>query len=172
MKRTIPLIRGLKAMTEMNIDLTQAYASNYLNVPVYEEYLTEEELIKATFTSYCDRYNFVHYSGTGYYGYLRLNDGTVFDTSRDYVYLQLNDHDAHLMEGETKILFIDDDTFDQDGHIFDPDFTASCDDVFVHGGKMDFQNPHQKAQSISRKIRIPRRDRYQGGIQVEEKLRF
>ena len=128
------------AEDEVKMDMSQAYAANYLNMPEYKDDMSEEELIMNSFCSYWDRYDFVHYKGTGYYGYLKLNDGTVFDTSRDYVYLQLDEGDAHLMDNEIRILFIDDDTFDEQGHLFDPDLTAECDDIFVHGGKMDYQN--------------------------------
>ena len=127
------------AEEKMRVDLEQAQLATYKRYPA-SNCDEPQKLVRDAYCYFWYLYDFVHYDGTGFYGYLELNDGTVFDTSRDYTFLELDEGDAHIIPYEERILFIDEEGFDTVGHLYDPEFTAECDELFVHGGTMDYQN--------------------------------
>lgn len=90
---------------------------------------------------------------TGYYGFVKLADGTVIDTSSDYCVVEIlgdsiddstdyvnenvdqitNGHEAYL-----RVFALNEDvSFDSD-RIFDMTFTGECDDTFIHSGTMTY----------------------------------
>lgn len=100
---------------------------------------------------------------TGYYGFVKLADGTIIDTSSDYCVIEIlgdqidnstdyvNENVDHITNGHETYLRVfalnEDVSFDSD-LIFDMTFTGECDDTFIHSGTMTYQGNTYELKDI------------------------
>ena len=122
------------ANDEMNSHMDQVRLSNYNHYPAADARYSDADLIKYSY-DFWEFYITYKYRETGFYGFLMLEDGTVFDTSSDYCWVWLAE-DNYFTNDEMRIFFVDDESFDEVGHLYDPSFDGECDDLFIHGGNM------------------------------------
>lgn len=77
-------------------------------------------------------------AGAGFYGCIGLADGTVLDSSDDFC-LAWKSEDSFMEPEEVRVFAIPR-GFDEKFNIYDPVFEGECDDVYIHGGTMLYQN--------------------------------
>lgn len=83
--------------------------------------------------------NDLRFSGMGFYGYIILTDGTVFDTTEDYCYAWKAPEDKIMKPEDVRIFAVPDGIAEDERHVYDPLFEGECDDIFIHGGSMQYQ---------------------------------
>lgn len=125
----------IMAVQEMQKHMQSVKDSVYLNEPGSYTDRTEQDLICDTYTSFWDMHNATLHKDTGFYGYLKLNDGTVFDTSTSYCYL-INSEDNYIDNDEIRIFTMEGDIPFDTNRVYDLTFDAECDDVFINGGTL------------------------------------
>lgn len=76
-------------------------------------------------------------AGAGFYGCIGLADGTVLDSSDDFC-LAWKSEDSFMEPEEVRIFAIPQ-GFEDPYNIYDPVFEGECDDVYIHGGTMIYQ---------------------------------
>ena len=129
------------AAKELKFHMDQVKTTAEFNVPKPKEGYTEADFIKDSFTSCWDFFQTFRTKETGFYGFVRMKDGTEFDTSRPYAYVYRY-NDGFIENEEIRIFLIDgnfSESYDQPT-LYNPVFDAECDDVFIHGGTMDLMN--------------------------------
>ena len=75
------------AAKELKFHMDQVKTTAEFNVPKPKEGYTEADFIKDSFTSCWDFFQTFRTKETGFYGFVRMKDGTEFDTSRPYAYV-------------------------------------------------------------------------------------
>lgn len=117
--------------------------------------------------------------GTGYYGFIKLADGTIIDTSSDYCVAKIfgtpvdtsSDYDAQEMfvnnnqidaitngyETYYRIFALNEDASFDSSTIFDVTFDGECDDIYIHSGTMTYQGNTYELRGIgySSSERVP-----------------
>ena len=99
---------------------------------------TEQELIINSYTAW-ETCNDFRLEGMGFYGYIVLNDGTVLDSTEDFCYAWKAEDNFQEAE-EIRIFAAPADYTEDHNTLYDPVFEGECDDVFIHGGNMLYQN--------------------------------
>ena len=120
---------------QMYMDRVKTVAT--FNSVVPDSNTTSQELI----TNSCYTWEFnndLRLRGMGFYGYIILTDGTVFDTTEDYCYAWKAGEDKIMEPDEVRIFAIPQ-GFEDPYNIYDPVFEGECDDVYIHGGTMVYQ---------------------------------
>ncbi len=143
------------ANKEMTTDITMAQSMGYSNSPIGDSITSEDEFVRFSFSNCWDVFSDFKYDGMGFYGYLETNSGAVFDTSSDYCTVVLAE-DHYFSSSEYRIFFVDDTSVYDDKNLYDPSFTGTVDNVFIHGGEMLYQNKTYKVRDVD----------YQGGESV------
>ena len=127
----------ISATEKMQIYMDRANTVATFNSVVPDSNTTSQELI----TNSCYTWEFnndLRLRGMGFYGYIILTDGTVFDTTEDYCYAWKAGEDKIMKPDEVRIFAIPQ-GFEDPYNIYDPVFEGECDDIFIHGGSMQYQ---------------------------------
>lgn len=98
---------------------------------------TTQELIINSYTQW-EFYDDFRFEGMGFYGHVVLLDGTELDSSGGYCYAWKSE-DSFIETDEVRIFAIPE-GYDEYYNIYDPVFEGECDDVFIHGGSMLYQD--------------------------------
>ncbi len=100
---------------------------------------------------------------TGFYGFVKLADGTMIDTSSDYCvvetlgdsiddsvdYVDVDvDHITNGHEAYLRVFALNEDVSFDSNLIFDMTFTGECDDTFIHSGTMTYMGNTYELKDI------------------------
>ena len=127
----------ISATEKMQLYMDRVKTVATFNSVVPDSNTTSQELI----TNSCYTWEFnndLRLRGMGFYGYIILTDGTVFDTTEDYCYAWKAGEDKIMKPDEVRIFAIPQ-GFEDPYNIYDPVFEGECDDVYIHGGTMVYQ---------------------------------
>ena len=97
---------------------------------------TEQELIINSYYAW-NFHNDFRLDGMGLYSCIGLADGTTLDSSSDFC-LAWKSEDSFMEPDEVRIFAIPQ-GFEDPYNIYDPVFEGECDDVYIHGGTMVYQ---------------------------------
>lgn len=124
-------------------DKMQLYMDRAKNVATFDSIVPEsnttsqELIINSCYT--WEFNNDLRFNGMGFYGCIALTDGTVFDTTSDYCYAWKTGEDKLMEPEEVRIFAVPEGYEEVHDTLYDPVFEGECDDVFIHGGSMQYQ---------------------------------